>query len=112
MGNFSISAGGMNIRGRYLENQQPDEKEPQDVAGGVKIFYGGLDFSLKEERGKGYAKLLVNAASTFAKDHEITEIILHAQLTARGLYEKLNFIPEGAIFEEAGIQHITMRKTI
>ena len=67
---------------------------------------------LKEERGKGYARLLVNAALTFAKDHEITEIVLHAQLTARGLYEKLGFIPEGQIFEEAGIQHITMRKTI
>ena len=67
---------------------------------------------LKEERGKGYAKLLVKAAIDFAKDHEITEILLHAQISAQGLYEKLDFSPEGEIFEEAGIQHITMRKVI
>jgi len=59
MGSFSISAGGMSIRGRYLEKQQM-EQETQDIAGGVKIFYGGLDFSLKEERGKGL--FLTNSA--------------------------------------------------
>ena len=60
MGSFSITAGGMNIRGRYLENQQSDEQGHQSVAGGVKIFYGGLDFSLKEERGKGLSLTDVN----------------------------------------------------
>jgi len=53
MGNFSLSIKGMNIRGRYLEKQQTTEQEAQPIAGGVKIFYNGLDFSLKEERGKG-----------------------------------------------------------
>jgi hypothetical protein len=61
MGSFSILEGGMSIRGSYLEKQQP-EQETQDIAGGVKIFYGGLDFSLKEERGKGL--MLTNANGT------------------------------------------------
>jgi len=47
MGSFSISSGSMNIKGRYLA------EESQQVAGGIKIFYGGLEFNLKEERGKG-----------------------------------------------------------
>jgi len=63
MGSFSISTGGMNIRGRYLEGQQSTEQEAQDIAGGVKIFYGGLDFSLKEERGKGLTLTSVNGSS-------------------------------------------------
>ncbi|MCL2211060.1 MAG: hypothetical protein FWB95_03970 [Treponema sp.] len=47
MGNFSVSPGSMNIKGRYLS------EESKQITGGVKIFYGGLEFSLKEERGKG-----------------------------------------------------------
>jgi len=63
-GNFSLSAGAMTIRGRYLQTeQQPRENgfsgdetsaaAAQRVAGGIKIFFGGLEFSLKEEREKG-----------------------------------------------------------
>jgi hypothetical protein len=63
MGNFSVSAGGMNIRGRYLNKQQSAEQEAQEIAGGVKVFYGGLDFTLKEERGKGLMLTGVNGAS-------------------------------------------------
>jgi len=62
MGSFSLSIGGMSIRGRYLEKQQA-EQETQDIAGGVKIFYGGLDFSIKEERGKGLMLTDINGAN-------------------------------------------------
>jgi len=58
-GNFSISAGAMTVKGRYLQTSQSDEQETQEITGGVKVFYGGLEFSLKEERGKGLA--LTNA---------------------------------------------------
>jgi len=63
MGSFSVSIGGMSIRGRYLEKQQSAEQEARDITGGVKIFYGGLDFSLKEERGKGLTLTGVNGAN-------------------------------------------------
>jgi len=52
-GNFSISAGEMTVKGRYLQTSQLPEQETEEITGGVKIFYGGLEFSLKEERGKG-----------------------------------------------------------
>jgi hypothetical protein len=63
MGSFSISIGGMNVRGRYHEGQQSAEQEARNITGGVKIFYGGLDFSLKEERGKGLTLTSFNGAN-------------------------------------------------
>jgi hypothetical protein len=57
-GNFSLSSGAMTIRGRYLQSEQIiyeqiPESGAQRVTGGVKVFFGGLEFSLKEEREKG-----------------------------------------------------------
>ncbi|MCL2265296.1 MAG: hypothetical protein FWC22_04560 [Treponema sp.] len=67
-GNFSLNAGAMSLRGRYLsERQSADLPENPHIeflqndvhwsggyiAGGVKVFYGGLEFNLREERGKG-----------------------------------------------------------
>jgi len=57
-GNFSISPGSMTIKGRYTA------EESQRIAGGVKIFYGGLEFNLKEERGKGLTLTGDNGTST------------------------------------------------
>ncbi|MCL2759602.1 MAG: hypothetical protein FWD22_05270 [Treponema sp.] len=64
-GSFSISAGAMTIRGSYSQSSQitPQEalhEEAQDISGGVKVFYGGLEFNLKEERGKGLILMDIN----------------------------------------------------
>ncbi|MDR0298585.1 MAG: GNAT family N-acetyltransferase [Streptococcaceae bacterium] len=67
---------------------------------------------LSEERGKSYASLLLDEAIQFASSHHIPEITLHAQISAKGFYDKTGFEPSGEIFEEAGIQHITMHKTV
>jgi len=58
-GNFSLSAGAMTIRGRYLQTEQEEEISGEEntvvqrVTGGIKIFFGGLEFNLKDEREKG-----------------------------------------------------------
>ena len=54
-GNFSLPSGAMTIRGHYSNDSQNAEStdEAQKISGGVKVFYGGLEFTLKEERGKG-----------------------------------------------------------
>jgi len=52
-GNFSLSAGAMTIKGRYEAVSGEEETDAQRVTGGIKIFFGGLEFSLKEERDKG-----------------------------------------------------------
>jgi predicted GNAT family N-acyltransferase len=67
---------------------------------------------LEEERGKKYASFLLDNAIHFAKEHGITKLIIHAQLSARGFYDQTGFEPVGEIFEEAGIKHITMYRTL
>jgi len=53
-GNFLLLAGEMTIRGRYLQTL-PEELSPEisRITGGAKVFYGGIEFNLGEERGKG-----------------------------------------------------------
>ena len=67
-GNFSLTAGAMSLRGRYMsEHQSANLIEPRleylvnneeqwsggFISGGVKVFYGGLEFNLSQERGDG-----------------------------------------------------------
>jgi hypothetical protein len=67
-GNFSLSVGAMTVKGRYLQAsrlaaEEMSEEEDfavveirdgiQEITGGVKIYYGGLEFNLEELRGKG-----------------------------------------------------------
>jgi predicted GNAT family N-acyltransferase len=40
------------------------------------------------------------------------QVILHAQCSAEGFYKRLGFAPQGAVFEEAGIAHIEMVRTL
>jgi predicted GNAT family N-acyltransferase len=40
------------------------------------------------------------------------EIILGAQLTACEFYRRLGYIEEGAVFDDAGIPHVMMRKKL
>jgi len=56
-GNFTLSTGTMTIRGRYLpdnssETAQLDVSSSQ-ITGGARVFFEGIEFNLKEERGKG-----------------------------------------------------------
>jgi predicted GNAT family N-acyltransferase len=63
---------------------------------------------LKSARGKGYGAQLFTAVIEYAQSHQIPQLTLHAQLSARGFYAKFDFTEQGEVFEEAGIQHITM----
>jgi len=40
------------------------------------------------------------------------EIVLGAQLTACEFYKRLGYIEEGAVFDDAGIPHVMMRKKL
>ncbi len=67
---------------------------------------------LKEHRQKGLGKILMQAAENFAQEHGYQKIILGAQLTAADFYEAIGYQPEGEIFLDAGIEHVTMTKEI
>ncbi len=71
---------------------------------------------LSVERGKGFAKEVMEAALKRAeelnKTTPVQEIYLEAQIYAVGFYEKFGFGTFGEEFLEDGIPHIRMRKKL
>lgn len=64
----------------------------------------------REARGAGIGSLLLTALMQQAQHRGDPAVVLHAQLTARGFYERHGFSAEGEVFMDAGIEHIAMRR--
>lgn len=62
---------------------------------------------LATHRGKGLGKALVEAVLSEIRPTD-RHIYMHAQLPVVSFYEKLGFVKDGPLFEEAGIQHYKM----
>lgn len=82
---------------RYLDNQT------------VKIERLAV---LSPARGRGIGQKIMEQTLELIAKKNITEVIVHAQIYIKSLYQKLGFIQVGDIFEEAGIPHIEMKKNI
>jgi len=63
---------------------------------------------LRERRGEGIGRTILAFLMEHAKRQGFGRAVLHAQLTAEGFYLKNGYIPEGEVFEEAGIGHRRM----
>jgi predicted GNAT family N-acyltransferase len=63
---------------------------------------------LRERRGEGIGRSILTFLMDHAKQQGFGRAVLHAQLTAEGFYLKNGYIPEGDLFEEAGIMHRRM----
>jgi predicted GNAT family N-acyltransferase len=63
-------------------------------------------------RKEGIGRDLMEFAATIASRRGADEIILGAQLTAREFYKRLGYVEEGAVFDDAGIPHVMMRKKL
>ena len=63
-------------------------------------------------RGSSVGRRLLVALTEAAQARGDRELVLHAQRSAEGFYERLGFERQGAPYEEAGIQHVTMRRAI
>ncbi len=59
-------------------------------------------------RGKGIGAAICRFAIAYGRDRGYRCFWLHAQCAAAGFYEKLGFLPEGDVFDEAGMPHIKM----
>ena len=66
--------------------------------------------TLKEYRKQGVASLLMKKIEDYAKEHNLKELILHAQKYIEDFYTELGYTSEGDIFYEADIPHVKMRK--
>jgi predicted GNAT family N-acyltransferase len=89
-----------------------------DVIGTLRVVVSGGTAKigrmavLAAERKAGTGTRLMERAVEIARTMNVRDIVLHAQLTARPFYARLGYREEGDVFDEAGIAHVTMRKTI
>ncbi len=67
---------------------------------------------LPELRGTGLGLRLLQSICTFARSNGLPRVYLHAQRHAEAFYRKAGFVPVGGEFEEAGIAHIRMERTL
>ncbi|MEH2322286.1 MAG: GNAT family N-acetyltransferase [Nostoc sp.] len=65
---------------------------------------------LSTARGQGIGKKIMIKALEIIANKNIPEVVIYAQEYIKVLYQKLDFVEEGQIFEEAGITHVIMRK--
>ena len=63
-------------------------------------------------RGHGVGRALLEAALKMAQGHGHRTVKLSAQTHAAGFYAAAGFVVEGAGYEEAGIPHVAMSKTL
>ena len=74
--------------------------------GGSKI---GRVAVLPSARGKGLGAALVRCLVDRAEREDLPHVVLDAQMDAMGFYERLGFVAEGGMFDDAGIPHRRMR---
>ena len=62
--------------------------------------------------GGGHGAAVLAELERQAAARGVPEIELHAQVTARGFYERAGYAAVGEEYEEAGIAHVTMRRRV
>lgn len=67
---------------------------------------------MKGARGTGLGRRLMEAVLDHARTAGFTEARLDAQVTAIAFYERLGFTAEGPEFDDAGIAHRLMTKSL
>ena len=84
------------------------------IATGRMLYDGhiGRMAVLPEFRGQGIGSSMLNELINLAKQQGLKEVFLHAQTSAIEFYQKHGFIISSDEFMDAGIPHVTMRKTM
>lgn len=67
---------------------------------------------LREWRGRGVGEAMLAALSRLARDRGARELWLNAQVAALDFYRRQGYLPHGARFMEAGIEHQAMRRKL
>lgn len=63
-------------------------------------------------RGQSAGASVLEALVGVARERGFTEVVLGAQLHARGFYAKQGFVEYGEVFMDANIEHIMMKKSL
>ena len=65
-----------------------------------------------DARGAGVGSALLGEAERRAHALGCNRVVLTAQTTAMGLYERAGYTARGEVFLDAGIEHMTMEKAL
>ena len=68
--------------------------------------------SVQVMRGSGVGRQVLDALMKSARARGDSEVTLSAQTSASAFYARAGFVPRGAVFEEAGIAHIEMTRSL
>ena len=88
------------------------------VIGTCRLLFRGRTCQLsrmaivEEARGRGIGHALLDLADAEARRAGTSRIALHAQMHAQSLYARHGYTPRGPRFEEAGIEHVAMEKSL
>ena len=66
----------------------------------------------QQMRGSDLGRRVLQTLMDAARARGDREVLLHAQCSAEGFYRRAGFEPRGAVFEEAGMAHIEMVRTL
>ncbi|WP_346239495.1 1-(5-phosphoribosyl)-5-[(5-phosphoribosylamino)methylideneamino]imidazole-4-carboxamide isomerase [Niabella insulamsoli] len=88
-----------------------------ELASAVSLFESGKAVQFRKLatrtvwQRKGFARLLLEATETFAKQRKADKLWCNARLSATALYEKLGMRPKGSAWTRLGHDFIIMEKT-
>jgi YbgC/YbaW family acyl-CoA thioester hydrolase len=68
--------------------------------------------AIQAVRGSGVGRAVLDALMQAAQARGDREVRLHAQTSAQGFYARAGFVPIGEVFEEAGIAHVEMARSL
>ncbi|MEU9046494.1 MULTISPECIES: GNAT family N-acetyltransferase [unclassified Kitasatospora] len=87
--------------------------QARELTGGVegRVLLGRLAV-LPAARGTGLGAQLVRAIEAAGAERGASEVELHAQVHALGFYERLGYVAEGPVYDDAGIPHRTMTRVL
>lgn len=65
-----------------------------------------------EFQNRGLGQSLVSALAEAASRRRVGQLVLHARIPAISFYEKQGFTASGEIFEEVGLPHLRMERSL
>lgn len=68
--------------------------------------------TVAQVRGKGFGTMMVNQLEKYARRNGMDEIVLNARHYAVDFYLKVGYHITSDVFQEVGIDHVQMRKTL
>ncbi|SFS06977.1 Predicted N-acyltransferase, GNAT family [Halomicrobium zhouii] len=63
-------------------------------------------------RGGGWGRRLVNRVEAVARERNVDTLVLHSQTAVEEFYERLGYETTSDVFQDAGIAHVEMEKSL